>query len=66
MYDDRPIACKLACKLPRGDYRRLMDENHDHKHLLSIKQVPGWFLKELPVNELVWFSNKIPLGEQTF
>lgn len=43
-----------------------MDENHDHKHLLSIKQVPGWFLKELPVNELVWFSNKIPLGEQTF
>lgn len=38
-----------------------MDKNRDPKHLFSINEVPGSVLKELHINELIWFSNKMPL-----
>lgn len=42
-----------------------MDRNHGHTRLFSINEVASPLLEELHTNELIWFSNKIPLEQQT-
>lgn len=39
-----------------------MDKNPHDKRLFSINEVPGPVLRELGINELIWFSNKTPLN----